>query len=179
MWCSPTGWVRWCCAGGPGEPGSLLAFDLGSDGAGHDLITVPAGGARDRAEPGRYAPEDRYFRMNGREVFQHAVTRMTESSLAVLKTAGWAVEDVQRVVAHQANARIFSAVGDRLSVPADRIVSNIERVGNTGAASIPLALAHAVERGEVHAGERVLLTAFGGGFTWGSVAMVWPDLPSA
>lgn len=166
-------------AGGQGEPGSLLAFDLGSDGAGHDMITVPAGGARDRAEPGRYGPVDRHFRMSGREVFQHAVTRMTESSRAVLKTAGWAVEDVDRVVAHQANARIISAVGTRLSIPDDRIVSNIERVGNTGAASIPLALAHAVERGEVRAGERVLLTAFGGGFTWGSVAMVWPDLPSA
>ena len=163
-------------AGEPGEAGEVLGFDLGSDGAGHDLITVPGGGARGRAEPGRYGPADCHFQMSGRDVFQHAVTRMTESSLATLKNVGWTTPDVDRIVAHQANARILSAVGERLSIADDKVVANISRVGNTGAASIPLALADAVTRQEIHAGEKVLLTAFGGGFTWGSAALVWPEI---
>ncbi|MFD6418503.1 3-oxoacyl-ACP synthase III family protein [Streptomyces sp. NPDC060194] len=170
-------------AAGPAEPagtasyGRVLGFDLGSDGAERELIQVAAGGARERAEPGRFGPADRYFRMRGREVFQHAVTRMTESSAALLARTGWAAADIDRFVTHQANARILTAVGERLDVPSERHVTNIERVGNTGAASIPLALADAASRGELRAGERVLATAFGAGLTWGSTALVWPELP--
>jgi 3-oxoacyl-[acyl-carrier-protein] synthase-3 len=111
-------------------------------------------------------------------VFQQAVTRMTQSAHTVLKRADWAAEDVDRFCAHQANARILSAVGDRIPVPGERHVTNIARVGNTGAASIPLALADASTRGELRAGDRVLLTAFGAGLTWGSAAVVWPELPN-
>lgn len=161
-----------------GEPGSVLALDLGSDGSGEDLIQVPGGGALERARSDAYAPDDRYFRMRGREVFQHAVTRMTQSAQTVLKRASWAAEDVDRFCAHQANARILTAVGGRIPVPPDRHITNIERVGNTGAASIPLALADAAAWGELHAGQRVLLTAFGAGLTWGSAVLVWPELPS-
>lgn len=159
-----------------GVPGSVLGFDLGSDGTGHDLIEVPGGGALERAAPERYVPRDRQFRMNGREVFQHAVTRMTASSQSVLRSVGWQVEDVDRFVGHQANARILRAVGDRLPVPAQRQIANIDRVGNTGAASIPLALADAASRSELRCGEQVLLTSFGAGLTWGSAALLWPDL---
>lgn len=159
-----------------GEPGSVLAFDLGSDGAGDELIEVRGGGARERAAPAAYGPGDLYFRMRGREVFQHAVTRMTQSSRTVLKHAGWSPEDVDRFCAHQANARILTAVGERVPIPGPRHVTNIERVGNTGAASIPLALADAASRGELRPGERVLLTTFGAGLTWGSAAVLWPEL---
>ncbi|MFC8130929.1 beta-ketoacyl-ACP synthase 3 [Streptomyces sp. NPDC057302] len=159
-----------------GEPGSVLGFDLGSDGAGHELIEVPGGGALARSAPHRYTTADLHFRMRGRDVFQHAVTRMTLSSQVLLKNVGWSVEDVDRFVAHQANARILNAVADRIPVPADRQVANIDRVGNTGAASIPLALADAAGSGRLHAGERVLLTSFGAGLTWGSAALLWPDL---
>ncbi|MFI6466609.1 beta-ketoacyl-ACP synthase III [Streptomyces sp. NPDC050538] len=159
------------------EPGAVLALDLGSDGSGDELIQVPGGGAQERSRPGDYGPDDRYFRMRGHEVFQQAVTRMTQSAHTVLKRADWAAEDVDRFCAHQANARILSAVGDRIPVPAERQVTNIARVGNTGAASIPLALSDAAARGELRAGERVLLTAFGAGLTWGSAALVWPELP--
>ncbi|MFI5866070.1 beta-ketoacyl-ACP synthase III [Streptomyces sp. NPDC051546] len=165
--------------GRSGEPGSILGFDLGSDGSGDELIEVRGGGARERSAPDGYGPGDRYFRMQGREVFQHAVTRMTQSSQTVLKHAGWSPEDVDRFCAHQANARIVKAVGERLPVPGPRRVTNIERVGNTGAASIPLALADAASRGELNAGERVLLTAFGAGLTWGSAALLWPRLDPA
>ena len=160
------------------EPGAVLALDLGGDGSGDELIQVPGGGAQERSRPADYGPDDRYFRMRGREVFQHAVTRMTQSAHTVLKRADWAAEDVDRFCAHQANARILSAVGDRIPVPGERHVTNIERVGNTGAASIPLALADAQSRGELRPGERVLLTAFGAGLTWGSAALVWPELPA-
>jgi 3-oxoacyl-[acyl-carrier-protein] synthase-3 len=82
-------------------------------------------------------------------------------------------------VGHQANLRLLHAVADRLGVPDRARFSNIERVGNTAAASIPLALADAMERGNLRAGDRVLLTAFGGGLTWGSTVLTWPDLPTA
>ncbi|MCX5205234.1 beta-ketoacyl-ACP synthase 3 [Streptomyces sp. NBC_00237] len=159
-----------------GESGSVLGFDLGSDGTGHGLIEVAGGGALERSEPERFGPGDRHFRMDGREVFQHAVLRMTASSRAVLDNVGWRTEDVDHFVGHQANARILGAVGDRLGVPAERRISNIARVGNTGAASIPLALADAAARDELRPGARVLLTSFGAGLTWGSAALVWPDL---
>ena len=164
--------------GAPDEPGAVLALDLGSDGSGEGLIQVPGGGALERSRPGEFGPDDRYFRMRGHDVFQHAVTRMTQSAHTVLKRADWAAEDIERFCAHQANARILSAVGARIPVPDDRHVTNIARVGNTGAASIPLALADAAGRGELHAGQRVLLTAFGAGLTWGSAALVWPELPA-
>ncbi|MFF2502098.1 beta-ketoacyl-ACP synthase III [Streptomyces sp. NPDC058067] len=161
-----------------GEPGSVLAFDLGSDGSGHELIQVPGGGAAERADPAAHTPADRHFRMRGREVFRHAVIRMTESSRAVLDRTAWTTDDVDRFVAHQANARILGAVAERLQLPPGRQVSNIEHVGNTGAASIPLALADAASRGLLAPGQRVLLTSFGAGLTWASATLLWPDLPA-
>jgi 3-oxoacyl-[acyl-carrier-protein] synthase-3 len=97
---------------------------------------------------------------------------MTESSQRLLQRAGLEIGDVDRFVAHQANLRILMAVADRLGIPDERRVSNVHRYGNTSAASIPLALADAGLR----PGMRVLLTAFGSGFTWGSTLMTWPDL---
>ncbi len=154
------------------EPGALGPFDLGSDGELAGLITVPAGGSRQRAH-GRPAPAaDHYFTMQGKPVFMQAVLRMTESAQRVLHHAGWDVGEVDRFVGHQANARILTALGERLGLPGQRIVSNIDRVGNTAAASIPLALAD----GDLRAGHKVLLTSFGGGLAWGSTVLHWPDL---
>jgi 3-oxoacyl-[acyl-carrier-protein] synthase III len=163
-------------AGDPAEPGALGPFDLGSDGEGSDLITVPAGGSRQRLSGAPEVPDDRYFTMAGREVFLQAVLRMADSSLAVLERAGWQVADVDRLVSHQANARIMNQLADRLGIERTRVVSNIDRVGNTAAASIPLALAAGVADGAVRPGDRVLLTAFGGGLTWGSTVLTWPDV---
>lgn len=159
-------------AGRSGDPGELLAFDLGSDGAGYDLITVPGGGSRARA--GGADPGDAFFRMRGGTVYQHAVERMTGSCRVLLDRVGWDPAEVDRFVPHQANARILRAVADRVGIGPQRCVTHLERVGNTGAASIPLALADAAERGLLRGGDRVLLTAFGGGLTWGSAALRWP-----
>ncbi|MCL7379684.1 beta-ketoacyl-ACP synthase 3 [Streptomyces sp. 35G-GA-8] len=161
-------------AGRAGDPGELIAFDLGSDGTGYDLITVAGGGARSRSVAGPSAEGDEFFRMRGRAVYQHAVERMTGSCRSLLRTVGWDAAEVDHFVPHQANARILRAVAERLGIGARRCVTHLDRVGNTGAASIPLALADADARGRFRAGDRMLLTAFGGGLTWGTVALRWP-----
>ncbi|MBR8642800.1 ketoacyl-ACP synthase III [Streptomyces tuirus] len=158
------------------EPGAVGHFDLGSDGTGEELIMVAAGGSRQRSTPGEADPQDRYFAMRGKEVFRHAVTRMTASAQATLTMADCKVEDIDRLVPHQANLRILRSVAEDLGLPPERLVTNVESVGNTGAASIPLALADAATRHTVQPGERMLLTAFGGGLTWGSCLLTWPAL---
>lgn len=163
-------------AGTADEPGAVGRIVLGSDGEHHDLIEVPAGGSRQRSSGIPPEPGEEFFRMRGRDTYRMAVERMTAVSQQAVESAGWRMEDVDRLAAHQANARILTAVGDRLGIPDERRLSNIERVGNTGAASIPLLLAQAAEEGRLTAGHRVLLTAFGGGLAWGSTALVWPDV---
>jgi 3-oxoacyl-[acyl-carrier-protein] synthase-3 len=163
-------------AGHPDEPGAVGPFDLGSDGAESDLIAVHGGGSRQRLSGLPEREADRYITMAGREVFKHAVVRMAESCAAVLERAGRAVEDVERIVAHQANIRIMHQLADQLGLGRDRVVSNIDRVGNTAAASIPLALAQGVADGALRPGQLTLLTAFGAGLTWGSALVTWPEL---
>lgn len=162
-------------AGDPDELGALGPFDLGSDGAGADLIAVPAGGSRRPGSDATIDAADHYLQMDGREVYRHAIPRMVESCKVVLNQAGWPIDSVDRFVGHQANARILDGVADRLGIAADRRVVNIDRYGNTAAASIPLALADA----QLQPGHRVLLTAFGGGLTWGSTLLHWPDITPA
>jgi 3-oxoacyl-[acyl-carrier-protein] synthase III len=160
-------------AGDPAEPGALRSIDLGSDGSRSDLIQVPAGGSRQRSG----APvTDPYFRMEGKPVFTEAVLRMAESASTAAGLAGWALSDVDMLVAHQANKRILAAVGEQLGLPGDRIATHLDLVGNTVAASVPLALAHCVAAGQVIPGDRLILAGFGGGLTWGAAALSWPDV---
>lgn len=147
-------------AGEADEPGALLAVELGSDGAFAELITV----------------RDGWFTMQGQAVYRHAVTRMTGAAHDVLARTGWAPGDVDAFVGHQANLRILRTVGAELGIDAARVHTNVTEVGNTVAASIPLALAHAHAAGRIRAGDRVLLSAFGGGATWGAATLVWPEL---
>jgi 3-oxoacyl-[acyl-carrier-protein] synthase-3 len=157
-------------AGDPSELGAVGPFDLGSDGEFASQLRIEAGGSRlpISCETGRR----RFLTMDGGQVFRHAVRRMTESSQRLLKRAGLAIDDVDQLVAHQANSRIMNAVGDQLGVQPERRVSNVDRCGNTSAGSIPLALAHARPK----PGQRILLTAFGSGYTWGSALLTWPIL---
>ncbi|MCX4747730.1 ketoacyl-ACP synthase III [Kitasatospora sp. NBC_01287] len=163
-------------AGQDDEPGALLGFDLGSDGSLADLIVIPGGGSRQRS--GGLPPDQdtSWFTMQGREVFTQAVTHMSKSTRSVLAKVDWPVETVDRIVGHQANVRILHSVSELLGIPKERAVVHLDQVGNTSAASIPLALAAAAERGELLPGHRVALTAFGGGLAWGSAALVWPDV---
>ncbi|MER5548925.1 beta-ketoacyl-ACP synthase III [Streptomyces sp. NPDC002589] len=162
--------------GDPQEPGAVGRVVLGSDGTLGDLIQVPAGGSRHRCLGPQAGPGDPYFRMRGRETYRHAVRRMTEASRAALAAAGWELDDVDRLAAHQANGRILATVGEELGVPEERRLANIERVGNTGAASIPLLLAQSTAEGTLAPGHRLLMTAFGGGLAWGAATAVWPDV---
>lgn len=159
----------------PDEPGSVGPFDLGSDGDLSDLLQVEAGGSRRPADADSVADDAHFLRMDGKEVYRQAVQRMVESSRAVLARAGLEVADVDRLVGHQANARILDAVADRLGVASERRVVNVARYGNTSAASIPLALADL----DLEPGEKVLLTAFGAGLSWGSTILTWPRLSAA
>jgi 3-oxoacyl-[acyl-carrier-protein] synthase-3 len=160
-------------AGEETEPGALLGFDLGSDGERSDLILVPGGGSRERSG---VPVTDPYFRMEGRPVFAEAVVRMAESAHAAAGRAGWSLSDVDMLVAHQANKRILAAVGEQLGLPAERIATHLDLVGNTVAGSVPLALAHCVAAGRISEGDRLILAGFGGGLTWGAAALSWPDV---
>jgi 3-oxoacyl-[acyl-carrier-protein] synthase-3 len=163
-------------AGHADEPGALGPFDLGSDGSGRDLITVPAGGSEQRLSGRSPEPGDYFFTMAGKEVFWRAVERMGRSAQDVVDRLGWSVADIDHLVCHQANLRITHSLADELGIARERCVSNIAQVGNTAAASIPLALDQSHEQGRLREGERVVLTAFGGGLSWGSTALTWPQL---
>ncbi|MDJ1135809.1 beta-ketoacyl-ACP synthase III [Streptomyces iconiensis] len=162
--------------GDPAGDGALGRVFLGSDGSRSGLIQVPGGGSRQRAKDRSAVGGDCYFRMHGQETFRQAVDRMATASRDAVGSAGWRLRDVDRVVAHQANARILGALADELDVPPGRMLSNIEHVGNTGAASVPLLLHEAHAQGRLEAGNRLLLTAFGGGLAWGATTLVWPRL---
>lgn len=159
-----------------GEPGALLAFDLGSDGDLTDLITVRAGGSKHPLPVGDAATAEHRFAMQGRAVYRHATRWMTASARAVLARVGWQPGELDWFVGHQANQRILEAVGRDLGVAPEHVFVNVDQVGNTVAASIPLALADASAAGALRPGQKVVLTAFGGGITWGSVALTWPEL---
>ncbi len=163
-------------AGKEDEPGALAGFDLGSDGTLADLIKIQGGGSRQRSGGLPPDPDQGWFTMQGREVFTQAVTRMAGSTRTLLEQIGWPVESVDRFVGHQANIRILHSVSDLLGLPRERAVVHLDQVGNTSAASIPLALVHAAETGHLVKGHRVAMSAFGGGLTWGSAALTWPDV---
>ncbi len=163
-------------AGAAGDVGAVGPFTLGSDGGGADLIMVPAGGSRQPYLGDGQDEAGRYFVMQGQPVYRRAVEQMTRSSAQVLELAGWPVSAVDWLVCHQANRRILTAVAGRLGIPAGQCLVNIDQVGNTAAASIPLALAHGARSGALRPGDRLLLTGFGGGLTWGSTVLRWPDI---
>ena len=151
----------------------LGPFDLGADGTDPSILWASASGTRSPIDPARLAAGEQYLTMRGGDVYRHAVKRMTASSASVLAAAGLEAADVDLFIGHQANARILDAVADRLGVPAERTHQTVEHHGNTSAASIPLALADAREAGRLRDGDRVLLTAFGAGLTWGSTLLTW------
>jgi 3-oxoacyl-[acyl-carrier-protein] synthase-3 len=143
----------------------LGPFILRSDGSDAGLLRIPSG------EP--------YLRMNGREVYRHAVDAMTRSVTDIVERAGMKLDEIDLVVAHQANARIIEAVGHRLGLRPEQVALNIARLGNTSAASIPLALAQAWDEGSLENGDHVILTAFGAGFVWGAALLRWGNPKNA
>jgi 3-oxoacyl-[acyl-carrier-protein] synthase-3 len=159
---------------GPGDTGpGLLAFDLGCDGSLSGLLEIPAGGSRLPTSVETLDQRLQYLKMQGPEVFRRAVRTVVDSANAALGRAGMASSDVDWFIPHQANARIIDAAAHRLGIPPERTIVNIDRYGNTSAASIPLALSEAADAGDLEAGQVVLLSGFGAGMTWGSAVLRW------
>ncbi|MFD8339083.1 beta-ketoacyl-ACP synthase III [Streptomyces solisilvae] len=163
-------------AGDSQEAGAVGPVVLGSDGAGKEVLEVPAGGSRQRSSGVPPEPGDEYLKMRGREAYRHAVERMTTASRQALARVGWTPDDVHKLAAHQANARIIGTVAEELGIGQTQRLTNIEQVGNTVGASIPLLLAQAASEGRLVSGERVLLTTFGAGLAWGATTLTWPSL---
>ncbi|MFF0484922.1 beta-ketoacyl-ACP synthase III [Streptomyces sp. NPDC004435] len=161
-------------AGGPDQPGALGPFNLGSDGAFSSLIHVPGNHTASRRCGAD--DEEQFVVMDGKNAYRHAVARLTQSSATALAAAGWTAKQLRCLVAHQANQRIIEAVAQRLDLPLEHCAINIGRLGNTVAASVPLALEHAARAGLISANDKILLTAFGAGLSWGSTTLTWPDI---
>ena len=150
------------------QPG-FLGFELGADGGGGIHLSLPGSGSR-RIDD---ATGNGFVHMNGREVFKFATRVLVSSAEAVLERCGVAVEDVDVYVPHQANVRIMEHAAQKLGIPRDRMVVNVDRYGNTSSGSIPLALADAQRDGRLKKGDLVLMTGMGAGLTWGSGLMEW------
>jgi 3-oxoacyl-[acyl-carrier-protein] synthase-3 len=155
------------------RPGGILSFSLHADGSGGDVLMVPAGGSRMPTSRETVENNKHAIVMNGREVYRFASRVMAKSILEVVDKAGLKMEDINLIVPHQANQRIVDSAAKELGLPMDRFVMNLDRYGNTSAASIPIAMCEAIEAGRIHAGDHIVLVAFGAGLTWGSVVIKW------
>jgi 3-oxoacyl-[acyl-carrier-protein] synthase-3 len=159
---------------GAEETGSgIVAVRMYADGSGHDLISVAAGGSRLPLGPDTIRGNRHVLRMKGGAVYRLAVRRLERAVISLLGEVGMAVDHLDHVVMHQANARIVDAIRRRLAIPVERVHSVIERYGNTSSASVPIALDSAVRERPVKAGDTVLLGAFGGGLTWAAGLLRW------
>ncbi len=148
-----------------GKDRGILSTHLYSDGSHHDALYVDGGPSSTQSVG--------HLRMEGREVFRHAVVRMAEAVDAALEANGLTPGDVDWLVPHQANIRIIESMGKRLNLPSDRVVVTVDRHANTSAASIPLALNEAIGDGRIRSGDLLMMEAMGGGFTWGSALVRW------
>ncbi|MBI4270579.1 MAG: ketoacyl-ACP synthase III [Candidatus Rokubacteria bacterium] len=151
----------------------VIDFDLSSDGQYWNLLYMPAGGSRHPASHETVDARMHYAKMKGNEVFKVAVRMFVDSTVRVLERNGLTAADVDLFIPHQANLRIIEAAAKRVELPMDRVFVNVDRYGNTGAASVYVALEEAVSAGRLAPGSLVLLAAFGGGFAWGSLLMRW------
>ena len=155
------------------EPG-LLSTHIYSNGTHWQLLYQPGVGTRHPATDAKTLDEQLYYlRMEGNEVFKHAVRAMGDAAAAALEANSYTADDVTLLIPHQANRRIIEATGKRVGIPEDRIFVNLHKYGNTSAASIPIALDEANRTGRIKQGDLILLDAFGGGFTYGSALLRW------
>ena len=151
----------------------VLSMYLGSDGANHEILCLPKGGSLHPLSPENINDDPYKIFMDGPQVFKRAVVKFSEAINKALEATGLGLDDIALFVPHQANARITEAVCERLKFPAERVISNVHKTGNTVAASIPLALHEANAAGRINEGDYVLLASFGAGLTWGSSIIRW------
>ena len=159
-------------------PGGLLGLDMYSDGSGKEGIIFPAGGSACPTTAQTIAEGGQFVHMAGREVYKYATRQLAESSRAALRSAGLTVDDIDQFLFHQANLRIIESVQNAVGIPPDKTYLNIERYGNTSAASVPMALVEAIADGHVKPGDRLLMAAFGAGYTAGAAVFEWTADPT-
>ncbi len=158
---------------GPSSRRKLLAFELGADGTGSDLLKQPAGGSRLPATSDTVAEGKHFIHMEGQEVFKFAISKMPEVTSSLLSKQGLTIEQLNWLVPHQANRRIIESAAKRLGHPIERTVVNLQDYGNMSSASIPVALSEAAAAGVFASGDKVILVGFGGGLTWGATLIEW------
>ncbi|NQU94879.1 MAG: ketoacyl-ACP synthase III [Candidatus Omnitrophica bacterium] len=156
------------------KDGGILSIHLGADGSKGDLLKMPAGGSRLPASISTVEARMHFLKMQGNELFRHAVKIMAEAALKATEPLGLKADDISLIIPHQANIRILNAVAKRMGIdPAKKVYLNIEKYGNMSAASSAVALCEAVEEGRVKKGDTILLDAFGAGLTWGAIVIKW------
>ena len=160
------------------EPATPVGIEMTTEPQGAYMIWLPAGGSKSPPSAETVARGEHKIRMEGRETYRFATRTLASTALAAVAKAGWTQDDVDLIVPHQANMRIIEAVAKGLDLPMDRIYVNLDRYGNTSAASVPIALAEAVNEGRVQVGDKLVFVAFGAGFTSGAVAMEWTADPA-
>ncbi len=167
---------------GSDEPGGVLSTLIRADGSGGELLIVPAGGSHQPTTLDTVAMGQHYAKMNGREVFRFATRVMDEAARKVVADAGLTLEDVDLFIPHQANLRIIQAAVRALKMPMDKFFVNLDRYGNTSAASIPIALCEAVDAGRLSPGDHLVMVGFGAGLTWAASVIQWgvpkPPVPA-
>lgn len=151
----------------------ILSTHMGSDGSYADILYIPGGGCLNPITPENAAQRTNTIKMNGRETYKQAVTSMLSAAQIALQAANLSTKDLRCVIPHQANLRIIEAIADRMELPLDRFLVNLQRYGNTSAAAVAIALDEANRTARMQRGEPILLVVFGGGLTWASAVIEW------
>ncbi len=160
------------------QPGGGLGIELTTEPQGAYMIWLPSGGSKSPPSAGTIARGEHYIRMEGRETYRFATRTLASTALAAIEHAGLKPSDISLIIPHQANVRIIEAVAKGLDMSMDRMFVNVDHYGNTSAASIPIALAEAANSGRIAIGDRIVIVAFGAGFTSGAVAIEWTADPA-
>jgi len=160
------------------EGGGMRGLEMTTDPDGAYMIWLPSGGSRSPATGGTLARGEHYVRMEGRETYRYATKTMATTALKAIERAGWQPDEIDLFIPHQANVRIIESVAKGLNLPMDKMFVNLDRYGNTSAASVPIALAEAVDSGRIEIGDKVVLVAFGAGLTSGGIALEWTADPA-
>ena len=160
------------------EGGGLAGVELTTDPDGAYMIWVPSGGSRSPVSEETSRRGEHFLRMEGRETYKFATRTLASTALKAIERAGWTPDQVDLFIPHQANVRIIESVAKGLGLSMDRMFVNVDRYGNTSAASVGIALAEAVDTGRVKVGDRIVFVAFGAGFTSGAVALTWTADPA-
>ena len=160
------------------EGGGMSGMEMTTDPDGAYMIWLPSGGSRSPVTGQTLARGEHYVRMEGKETYRYATKTLASSALRAIERAGWQPEEIDLFIPHQANVRIIESVAKGLGLPMDKMFVNVDRYGNTSAASVGIALAEAVDSGRIKVGDKVVLVAFGAGLTSGAIALEWTADPA-